>query len=420
MHYPNRIQAALVFEERFETLEAAARDFCRIIELKTGDVFTAPDGMNDELIRLVSATGGLAARFERVGGPPPLEPFEGALASPVTGLFAPTAREALIGARSHVLVEVSHGAASDGRDEAPSSPAQPVTLARFTERLETLALMVRITTDHGQPSLVHWTQSDQVLTPEQFEAYAIAGLPGPLHIHPHLFGSAHDAAREPLVGVRSFGAAHWLGREVVVPPSALPWQAAYQAILAFVHFSTGEAGTLIPDGDTFGSEDGGECFRVHHREADPAAGVEPAFEITPLRHDVSGFVCEDYAASAQIVKLRGGEQADSSYEPDAAPSAAAALREARRMIGEIGPEPAHPETSAPDTSGPAPSSPSGPGLTDPTDSRPAAPKPAAQATLGASTKRSPRAMIRPTPSQAGEETLSGRSLRARVFGRSED
>lgn len=375
MHYPNRIQTALVFEDRFEALEAAARDFCRIIELKAGFAFTPADsGIEGELIHLVSAAGGLVARFERVGGPPPLEPFEGALASPVTGLFAPEAREALIAARSHVLLEVAHGAPGDALEEAANA-----TLAAFDERLETLALMARIITDHARPSLVHWTQSDQLLTPEQFEAYALAGLPGPLHIHPHLFGSAHEPDREPLVGIRSFGAVHWLGREVVVRPSTLPWQAACEALLAFVgHAATEGAGMPIPDGDTFGSEDGGECYLVHHRSADPDNGIEPAYEITPLRHDASGFVADEYAATAQIVKVRGAEPSEppGAFQPDQA-----------EHEQEPEPEAATASLTLP---------PSGAG------------------------RRAQRAMIRPTQSHAGETSVSGRSLRARVFGKPED
>jgi hypothetical protein len=384
--YPNRIQAALVFDGRFEALEATARDFSRIVELKTGLAFAVLEGgIEGDLVRLASPASGLVVRLDRVGGPPPLEPFEGALASAITGLFAPTARETLIDARSHVLVEVGHDIADERADEA---------LARFAERLELLALLVRITTDHAMPGLIHWTQSDQLLTPDRFEAYALAGVPGPLHIHPHLFGSAHDPQSEPLVGVRSFGAVHWIGREVVVRPSTLPWQAAYDALLAFVAHASAEAGALIPDGDTFGSADGGECFCLHHRAADPEAGLDAAFEITPLRHDPSGFVSDEYAANAQIVKLRDAQTGKPPAPPEAALTQSQASPEApceTPSQNQRIPEP-EPETET------APLS-----LVPQTGS-----------------KRPARVMIRPTPSQPGETSVSGRSLRARVFGKSED
>lgn len=423
MPYPNRIQAALLFDERFDALEAAGRDFCRIVELKSGHAFAALEGASEGFIQYLSAEGHLAASFELVGGPPPLQPFEGALASPVTGLFAPSIRDALARARSHVLLEVAHLAA----DSAPDPAAAPDPLAQFTRRLETLALMTRITADQASPSAIHWTQSDQLLTPARFEACATAGLPGPLHVHPHLFGSAQPGEREPHVGVRSFGAAHWLGREIVVEPSALPWQAAYEAILAFLHLATGEGGYVIPHGDTFGSHDGGEAFRVLHREADEGPEADAAYLIVPLRHDPSGFVSREYAASARIVRERGAAVTAVSDQPsEAEPPAAralpdAALAAARRMIAGLPGESVNAALSSPAAPSEAPLAAPAPAPAPLADAPASSPEPSlAAAAPAAAPSRQPRAMIRPVQSHPGDESVSGRSLRARVFGRAED
>lgn len=427
MHFPNRIQAALLFDERFEALEAAGRDFCRIAQLKSGLAFSALEGGSEEFIRYLGAPGDLAATFELVSGPPSLAPFEGALASPVTGLFAPSIRDAILRARSHVLLEVSHAAPGPDQPSAELASIAPAParapLAQFVQRLETLALMTRITTDHLAPSAIHWTQSDQLLTPERFEAYATAGLPGPLHIHPHIFGSAADPQSEPIVGVRSFGAAHWLGCEVVARPSTLAWQAAYEAVLAFVHLALDESAAPIAHGDTFGSLDGGESFRVLHRQADPQADEDAAFVIVPLRHDPSGFISDEYAASARITRERGTPASESATGSEVFCAPAQAIAKARRMIEEIDGAlaPAEPARgAAPELDPAARHGMAEPAPPEPEVPDPALPDPSSNARSPAPvTPRPPRAMIRPIQSRPGDQSVSGRSLRARVFGGSE-
>ncbi|MEL6211519.1 MAG: hypothetical protein AAFR44_15330, partial [Pseudomonadota bacterium] len=300
----------MLFEGQFDALDALVRDFTRITELKSGLIFASAGSAagtgsvsstrGEDTVRLASASDHMTVSFSHIAAPPPIEPFEGALASAITGILNPKMRERLASARTHLLLEVQQ---ESGDPDAPTRPAAEA----FAERLETLALMARIATDHAEPSCIHWAQSDQLLDPQTFESFVTAGLPGPLHIHPHLFGEQAASGQSAMVGLRTFGAAHWLGCEVVMPPSALPWEAGFEGVLSFLHLATMEGGYIIPDGDTFGTEDGGESYRVIHREAgvnEAGEVIDPAYEIIALRHDGCTFVSPDYATSAQIVKSR--------------------------------------------------------------------------------------------------------------------
>ena len=122
--------------------------------------------------------------------------------------------------------------------------------------------------------------------------------PGPLHVHPYLFGGAKDGDGRTRLGIRTFGARHFIGRELLIEPSVLPWAANYETMLAFLRVATAEKGYLIPDGDSFGPEDRSLSYRVLHREAE--AGDVPLIELQPLLHQEYGFVAEDYVPPERV------------------------------------------------------------------------------------------------------------------------
>jgi hypothetical protein len=408
MMHPNRIQAALLLPGRFEALDAVARDFMRIAAMKSGAIFHTSEHRPGQFLRLFGGGEDLMLTFEYVDAPPPQpEIFTEALASPVTSLFCPDMAERVKSASSHILLEVSHGTLAPLGDEpqidtllqateaapasAPSNPAKA-----FTNRLDTLATMARVACDNARPSAVHWAQSNQLLAPDLFEEHAAIGFPGPLSIHPLLFG------KPPEIGLRTFGVRHWLGREIRVPASALPWEAAYQTLIDFVALAASEDGYIIPDGDTFGPEDESEIWRVQHcdeasateassaanDDADASGGSVPLYELTPLRHDPCAFISEDFARECSVTMTRAPRN---DREPEPLPEVAseeasclaelqAALAEGRAEAAANPPEPL--TDCAPDT-------------------------PPTHALAG-------------TPSQPGEVRVSGRSLRAKVFGAKSD
>ncbi|MEM6857980.1 MAG: hypothetical protein AAF559_08920 [Pseudomonadota bacterium] len=405
MKHPHRIQAAVLLDARFDDLDEVSRGFLRLCEMKSDAAFTIAEHHPNRFVRLTGGSDNLVASFEYVNAPPAPSVLEAALSSPVTSLLSPGLPERVAAAPAHILLEVSPSAINTVEEPQAHMPeASNLGAHAFNQRLETLSLMVRMTIDHTNPCAVHWAQSDQLLDPETFEGMATLGFPGPLAIHPRLFGvlgedelgaddqaSQEDAASAAPheVGILTFGAAHWLGRELRVPPSPIPWTAAYETLLAFCELAKMEGGTIIPDGDTFGPEDASEVWRVHHLNAEAGPDGEPSaapalYELVPLRHDACQFIAADFARSSSVLSVRQPKDprktkpaSDGDEAPDESSLLAelkAALEEGRAEAAANPPEPPEPPIPV-DASG--------------------------------------------TPSLAGDATVSGRSLRARVFGAKE-
>lgn len=396
MQYPNRIQSCLVFDDRIDILEAVVRDFAKVEEMKTGATFNVPESNPGKFYRLFG-DGELMLSFEYIEGPANPDAFRGPLSSTVTGLLCSDIRDRLTRSKSHILLEVSHGALA-GVEDDPKIAAMFEQIGRarsgasqgeFERRLEILALMSRIVTDHAEPSAVHWTQSDQLIPGELFESYAADSVPGPIHIHPYLFGPKKSLGEEQAVGIRTFGARHWLGREIIVEPNILPWAANYETIMAFMRLCTMENGYVIPDGDTFGPEDRSLSYRVTWHDADPEEGDNgvPLYKLTPLKHTAYNFLSDEHVPDENVIDDRAFPAALMPEDQDAKMEEANRWRESRKLAENAG---AQFEVRARGGTGEAPPDP------------PAPP---------------PTQVSAPTPSNPGLPSVSGRGLRAKVFGR---
>ena len=111
------------------------------------------------------------------------------------------------------------------------------------------------------------------------------------------------AGGEPEVGVLTFGARHFIGREISIEPGALPWAAHFETILAFLKVATTENGYVIPNGDTFGPEDRSLSYRVLHCEPEEEGGV-PLYRLVPLMHRACGFQSAEYVEPEWVVDDR--------------------------------------------------------------------------------------------------------------------
>ena len=210
---------------------------------------------------------------------------------------------------------------------------------------------------------------DMLVDADTFEQMAALDAPGPLHIHPFLFGPRGDGEGSAKTGLRTFGASHWLGREVVIEPSELPWSANFETILEFLRLATADNASVVEDGDTFGAEDGSTVTRVTHREAgEGAEGETSAYVLTPLKHDGHGFAAEED-------ELEVGLETEDAVVEMAAEAEAAEVEAAAD----------EPEVEIP---------------VDEVER----PDPVAEADN-----------VTPMPSQPGEASISGTSLRAKLF-----
>jgi hypothetical protein len=294
MQFPNDIQCALLFEHRGVNLDAAVRTFLQIEGAKLGVRYN-PVEVREGAFYQLFGTNDLMVTAEYIDGPANMEVFKPALSSVATRILFPEVAEALMTHKSHVLINIRSGAIPNLPEIAQLMAKIGVagagaSLPQFLDRMSTCTLLSRIVMEAGKVSAVHWTQSDQILKPETFETMAGLEAPGPLNIHPFLFGREEDGKQ--LAGIRTFGARHFIGREIRIQPSELPWGANYEVILAFLRVATIDNGYVIPDGDTFGPEDRSVSYRVRHLDAED--GDVPFYELEPLMHREYGFQSEGY------------------------------------------------------------------------------------------------------------------------------
>lgn len=397
MLYPNRLQACLLFDRPVQGIDPIIRDFVRIEQLKSSATFRVSEERPRRFFRLFDGAEELTLTAELIDGPAKADAFRGALASTFTGIATPDIRARLDRTQSHLLIEVSHGmmGADDGESRyaatftAMGSAAAGATQAQFERRLQVLALMARVAIEHAMPLAVHWTQSDLLVAGELFDKFAASSkMPGPLHIHPFLFGPRPAPGDDALIGIRTFGARHWLGREILVEPSVLPWALNFETILAFLRIALAPNGYVIPDGDTFGPEDRSLSYRVVHHDKGALVGTsdpEPAdmamYELLPMKHLAHGFLAPDHVPKANVVESLAFPPALMPAGQDERMALANEWADKRKLAEGIGGrfEVRHPA---------APPEP------------PQAPAPPV-----------------PQPSLPGAVTVSGRGLRARVFGR---
>ena len=403
MLYPNRLQAALLFDRPVRDLEAIMRDFTRIEGMRSGAAFNVSEANPGRFYRLFAGGEELMLTFEYLDGPCNVQAFQAALSSPFTGIATPDIRERIGRTYSHILLEVSHGVMAGVEDdpkiaetfEQIGRPRSGATQSQFERRLSVLALMSRIASEHAMPLAVHWTQSDILMGGEQFDGLAAGdSAPGPLHIHPFLFGPRPAPGEDALVGIRTFGARHWLGRELIIQPHVLPWAANFETLFAFLKVATMPGGYVIPDGDTFGPEDRSLSYRVIHHEVganigyrEPEPADVPFYELVPLKHLAHGFVAPEHVPDTNAFDDRAFPQAIMPDDQDAKMALANEWAEKRKLAEGIG---GSFEVRARGEDGAEPA--------------PPAPPP-------------PPQVVAPSPSQPGLPSLSGRGLRAQVFGR---
>jgi hypothetical protein len=192
MLYPNRIQAALLFDRSVADLAAIVRAFAKIEGMRSGAQFHLPEENPGRFYRLYDGAQDLMVTFEYCDHPCNADLFRAALSSPFIGMATPDINERITRTHSHILLEVSRGTIGGVEDnpkiaamfEAIGRPRAGASLGQFERRLSVLGLMARVALDHAMPLAVHGTQSDLLVSGEMFDTLAESNeAPGPLHIH---------------------------------------------------------------------------------------------------------------------------------------------------------------------------------------------------------------------------------------------
>jgi hypothetical protein len=273
--FPNTVQSCVLFEKRggffsrsnaFQ-LEQLAKTYFDIQAAKAGHCYNIVEHVKGKVIQFYGGQQ-LMIRLEFIDGPANHAAFAGTLSSPFTRMAVPDAEQVIKAHATHVLINVRHGVLPDLPVELAAlvesvGIKEGYSLPQFRERLDVCALLTRLAHDIGKASLIHWTQSNMILKPDAFDAFAASGVPSPLHVHPRIYQEGESGGK-PSVGVITHGAQHFIGREIQVVTNTIPWVENFEAAMAFMKLALVENGYIIPDGDNFGVEGGDFSYRVKH------------------------------------------------------------------------------------------------------------------------------------------------------------
>jgi hypothetical protein len=302
MKYPNEIQVCLLFDRKVKILDSIAKTF-GAFEQKSGFASYRVSESRDGVFHRLFGADDLMVTLEYIDRPANVDVFRQALESPFTKIAFPEAAYHLARHETHILLNVSHGVLGGSEELARlmatlEMPMEGASLPKFKRRLDVAAMLAHIANTQVMASVVHWTQSNQLLAGKQFEGLSRMATPSPMHIHPFLFGGGQSPDGKTLAGIRTFGARHFIGAELLIEPSPLPWTANFETMLAFLRVCLTKDGYVIPDGDSFGPEDRSQSYRVHHRGAKP--GDVPVYELEPLMYREYGFQAESYVPPERV------------------------------------------------------------------------------------------------------------------------
>jgi hypothetical protein len=268
--FPNEVQACLLLVGRktFD-IQSVTRDFLRLEEARFGHKYNVVE-LTPKFVRLFGTQEAMVT-IEYMDQPANPAIFQATLASPFTRMSQSGAHEAVASHASHILVNVSHGTLGGGierefagffKEIGMQSPGYG--LPKFRERLRILAVASSLSHDHAPAEMVHWVQSDTMWPASALEGFVKEEAPSIFHFHPSLFKADDLWNGQQQIGFLTFGAAHFIGREIRVEPNPLPIPASMQAAYSFLRVATVPNGYIVPDDDTFGDEDRSTSWRVRH------------------------------------------------------------------------------------------------------------------------------------------------------------
>jgi hypothetical protein len=269
--------------------------------------------------------------------------FNTALGSVFNQTLVPDAAALIDRHRGLLLINVHHGVmpplpevqtllAQMGVGQAGQS------LPQYQERLRVMGLMAAMATDISKPTLSHWTHTDILARPQAVKEFMWDASPNLLHVHPMPYRGPGTTQEQGIAGVVTFGAAAYIGREIRVRPTEVPWLEAYQHALTFINVAIHKDGYVIPDGDTFGDESDSFCYRVHHT-AEPLlnAGKDiPCYELEPLLNREHKFQSPGYVTRDRIVDIDAPQPEYVQLKGRAGREAVADWKAKREMAERVG------------------------------------------------------------------------------------
>ncbi|MGR3661965.1 MAG: hypothetical protein ACU0CA_12385 [Paracoccaceae bacterium] len=225
----------------------------------------------------------------------PAESFTGSLDSPLSSPFRGMLSNILFRHGRHMVLSVIPEF-TEGSD-APE--VDRLTLLRVAHAATVLL------TEWHQPAAVHWRQSNQLLLGSQYLKLATDSTPWALFAHARVISENGIDRAERREGVRLDEAIELIGRPIVFKPTDRPLEEVHAAALSFLRYTL-ENGAPIPDGHTFGPEDG-KAVKVTH--------VEPSTDIPLGGYELNAHDIEAQAFVSLRPSAVAGRADEISVEP---------------------------------------------------------------------------------------------------------
>jgi hypothetical protein len=342
--FPNALQVALLYDSADPIdLNAVQAAFLKS-ELNAGYKYNVVEADGRTYFRCFGGRDSdLMVFVEWVDKPTARAKFNTALSSVFNQILVPDAAALIDRHRGLLLINVHHGAmpplpevhallAKMGVGQAGQS------LPEYRERLRVMGLLAAMATDISKPTLSHWTHTDVLARPQAIKDFMWDASPNLLHVHPMPFRGPGTTQDQGIAGVVTFGAAAYIGREIRVRPTEVPWLQAYEHALGFITVAIHKDGYVIPDGDTFGDDSDSYCYRVHHT-AEPLfnAGAEiPCYELEPLLNKQHGFQSPGYVTRDRIIDIDAPQLESVQLNGRAGREVVAEWRAKRQMAERVG------------------------------------------------------------------------------------
>lgn len=272
---PSKVDVALLYQD-YEPFSYA--NLARRLQTIVGDGYTVGLGSHQDGSFGILHIGGIVFKISQNDGPLSPDGFAGALGSPFTKMNCPDAQALVLAHRKNIFITVGNdnilteglmdsaivaGLGSVLGDDilSPKTPNK----SEFSNWL----FMAQIVSSHIskmiKPDLIHWCQSDQLLTPDQFD---LVNDPRAMNvqIHPSLFSSGNDSAGNQKIGFHAFGSEHITGHHVIVEETPLLFADVRSTVNDLI-YSFSRSGDLPQDGHVVKMKSGA-ALRVFRKEPD--------------------------------------------------------------------------------------------------------------------------------------------------------
>ncbi len=308
--YPENIQCAVLFDRKNAVKVAdIIQKFGEVQRAKSSTEYKLLPNNSQNFAMLVGPNE-LTVTIEFLDEPADLAVFGPTLASSFTQMIIPNALDVISSSKSYILINVRNGitpttAIPDNYFETLKMQRPGHSIDEFTARLKLCGLITLLTHDLGKSVLIHWGQSDMLFRPGSFEKIVLDETPGIINLHPHSFEVETAAGGQETVGFSTFGAAHFIRREITVRANPIPWLENLLATVFFIRLAWQKNGYVIPNGDVFGPESGECSYRVHHIHETNSGEVQTdaRYELELMMHKEHNFLSPDHTSYDNAIDI---------------------------------------------------------------------------------------------------------------------